>query len=333
MLFLSFFEILGEGVHHFAAAGVSDKLAYVILWFVLISFIHSLLYGCLSLFIGIFVAWILELLLHKGSNVEFELPQGTESSIQQNVHGDSKKGMSDDSMMIFFIETHWNSLVVSATVVTKSNANRKQSEGEVIHNPITDANSKGIISPGEGELIVEIPKSGYKVQSISGSTRDLSKKDYFVEDSKLKAVGILSAIAIALHNIPEGIVTYIGYVDNPIIGITLAIGIAAHNIPEGLSVALPVYYATNSRGKAFLWSLLSGLAEPLGAILCMLVIQRFVNDYVFGFLFGFTGGVMTYICVYELIPTGIQLDCEKNYTTIAFMFGMGFIMISLILLS
>lgn len=213
---------------------------------------------------------------------------------------------------------------------------RKRSEGVIIHNPIIEEGKSIVTSPTEESILMDIPKKGYEVKSFSGSTRDLSKADYFVEeneDAQLKAVGVLSAIAIALHNIPEGIVTYIGYVDNPGVGISLAVGIAAHNIPEGLSVALPVFYATKNRGKAFLWSLLSGLAEPLGAFLCMLFLQRFVNDNIFGFLFGFTGGVMTYICVYELIPTGIKLDCEKNYTTIAFIFGMGFIMISLILLS
>ena len=107
-------------------------------------------------------------------------------------------------------------------------------------------------------MIVEMPKTGYEVKSFSGNTRDLSKADYFIErddTAELKTVGILSAVAIALHNIPEGIVTYIGYVDNPVVGLSLAIGIAAHNIPEGLSVALPVFYSTKSRSKAFLWSL------------------------------------------------------------------------------
>ena len=227
--------------------------------------------------------------------------------------------------------------IAKSKVISKNLRNRKQSEGEIIHNPIvSDKNTGFNTSPTEEEMIVEMPKTGYEVKSFSGNTRDLSKADYFIErddTAELKTVGILSAVAIALHNIPEGIVTYIGYVDNPVVGLSLAIGIAAHNIPEGLSVALPVFYSTKSRSKAFLWSLLSGLAEPLGAFLCMLVLQKFVNDYVFGFLFGFTGGVMTYICIYELIPTGIKLDCEKNYTTISFIIGMGFIMISLILLS
>ena len=206
------------------------------------------------------------------------------------------------------------------------------SEGEVIPNPIISGNLAQ--SPGDEPLTVTIPSSGYEVQTITGTTRDLSKADYFVESdiTKIHSVGILSAVAITFHNIPEGIITYIGYVDNPVVGLSLAIGIAAHNIPEGLSVALPVFYATKNRGKAFLWSLVSGLAEPLGAFLCMLFLQRWVNSYIFGFLFGVTGGIMTHICVYELIPTGIKLSCEKNYTTTAMLCGIAFILISLILL-
>ena len=151
-------------------------------------------------------------------------------------------------------------------------------------------------------------------------------------DQNLKVVGALTAIVITLHKIPEGIITYIGYVDDPVIGLTLAIGIAAHNIPEGLSVALPVFYATHNRSKAFLWCFASGLAEPFGAFLCMLFLRKFMNDYIFGFLFGVTGGIMTHICVYELIPTGIKLSCEKNYTTTAMLCGIAFILISLILI-
>ena len=202
----------------------------------------------------------------------------------------------------------------------------------MIPNPIISGNLAQ--SPGDEPLTVTIPSSGYEVKTITGTTRDLSKPDYFVESdlTKINSVGILSAVAITFHNIPEGIITYIGYVDNPVIGLTLALGIAAHNIPEGLSVALPVFYATKNRGKAFLWSLVSGLAEPLGAFLCMLFLQKWVNNYIFGFLFGVTGGIMTHICVYELIPTGIKLSCEKNYTTTAMLCGIAFILISLILI-
>ena len=190
----------------------------------------------------------------------------------------------------------------------------------MIPNPIISGNlaqspgDEPLTVTGDEPLTVTIPSSGYEVQTITGTTRDLSKADYFVDSnfsSSMKTVGIMSAIAIALHNIPEGIITY---------------------IPEGLSVALPVFYATKNRGKAFVWSLVSGLAEPFGAFLCMLFLQRWVNNYIFGFLFGVTGGIMTHICVYELIPTGIKLSCEKNYTTTAMLCGIAFILISLILI-
>ena len=217
-------------------------------------------------------------------------------------------------------------------MVSGKEKNRRLSEGEVIPNPIISGNLAQ--SPGDEPLTVTIPSSGYEVKTITGTTRDLSKPDYFIESdlTKINSVGILSAVAITFHNIPEGIITYIGYVDNPVIGLTLALGIAAHNIPEGLSVALPVFYATKNRGKAFLWSLVSGLAEPLGAFLCMLFLQKWVNNYIFGFLFGLTGGIMTHISIYELIPTGISFDCEKNYTITAMLCGIAFILISLILI-
>ena len=144
---------------------------------------------------------------------------------------------------------------------------------------------------------------------------------------------MLSAIAITIHNFPEGVVSYIAYLDNPKLGVSLAIGIAAHNIPEGLSVALPVFYATNKRHMAFLWALLAGLAEPVGALICSLFIGQSVSPSLFGFLFGFTAGVMTYICVYELLPTGVTLDCEKNYTCLSFMIGVFFILGTLCLVS
>ena len=278
-----------------------------------------MLYACLSLFSGIGVAFLLEAVLHRGSNVEFEIPNEDENIINSQVHG------------------NYELRKVQGVKTSRRKKERRNTEGEVIHNPIiVDSSKRHIVNDSPHEnLLVEMPKSGYEIETISGNTRDLSKSDFYIDSSmqsQMRAVGVMSAVAITLHNSPEGIVTYIGYIDNPIVGISLAIGIATHNIPEGLSVALPVYYATKSRHRAFLWSLLSGLAEPLGALLCMLVLQRFINDAVFGFLFGFTGGIMTHICVFELIPTGIQLDCEKNYTTIAFIVGMGFIMISLILL-
>merc|ERR1719188_1302658 len=102
-------------------------------------------------------------------------------------------------------------------------------------------------------------------------------------------MGLKTAIAIGLHNLPEGIATFVGTLADPAVGATLAIAIAIHNIPEGLCVALPIYYATDSRLKGFLWALFSGLSEPIGAFIGWLIIKSTgddMNQYVYGVLFG-----------------------------------------------
>lgn len=309
MLFLSFAEIFIESKEHFLNATSNEHIAYPILLFLN----PSMLYACLSLFSGIFTAFLLEGILHKSSSVEFELPQGDEKTIRRTVHAGNRN-------------IGGNAILRSRVANTKSLLKK-----EYKHSADDDSILPHAHSPAKKATY---PDDRVKNESLINEN-DEDKSPVSIDtdmNSRMKTVGVLSAVAITLHNIPEGIVTFIGYVDNPVVGISLAIGIATHNIPEGLSVALPVYYATNSRNRAFLWSLCSGLAEPFGAFLCMLVLQQFVSENVFGFLFGFTGGIMTHICIFELIPTGILLSPEKNYTTVAFLCGMGFIMISLILL-
>ena len=199
---------------------------------------------------------------------------------------------------------------------------------------VTDVTENSINEPLIESNTAVATTANANATTIKKPTREMTeaeRKEAQV-DQNLKVVGALTAIVITLHKIPEGIITYIGYVDDPVIGLTLAIGIAAHNIPEGLSVALPVFYATHNRSKAFLWCFASGLAEPFGAFLCMLFLRKFMNDYIFGFLFGVTGGIMTQISICELFPTGLSFENDKNYTSYAFLFGIGFILISFILL-
>lgn len=203
---------------------------------------------------------------------------------------------------------------------------------------VTDVTENSINEPliesNTATAAVATTATNANATTIKKPTREMTeaeRKEAQV-DQNLKVVGALTAIVITLHKIPEGIITYIGYVDDPVIGLTLAIGIAAHNIPEGLSVALPVFYATHNRSKAFLWCFASGLAEPFGAFLCMLFLRKFMNDYIFGFLFGVTGGIMTQISICELFPTGLSFENDKNYTSYAFLFGIGFILISFILM-
>ena len=134
------------------------------------------------------------------------------------------------------------------------------------------------------------------VEEMEGSIEDIKKKN------KLHRMGIFSAIAIAIHNFPEGLATFIGALQDPALGVSIAVAIAIHNIPEGIAVSVPLYYATGNRKKAFGLSFLSGLAEPVGALVGFFIFFRFINDFVFGFLFAMVAGIMVFISLDELLP-------------------------------
>ncbi|MGF7057971.1 zinc transporter ZupT [Brassicibacter mesophilus] len=119
---------------------------------------------------------------------------------------------------------------------------------------------------------------------------------------KLLKTGTLTALAITIHNFPEGIAAFISGVNQPSLGIAIALAIAIHNIPEGIAVSIPVYCATGSRKKAFIMSLLSGLSEPLGALIGYLILRPFMNDVVFGISFAAVAGIMVFISLDELLP-------------------------------
>ncbi len=126
-------------------------------------------------------------------------------------------------------------------------------------------------------------------------------------DARLLRMGIFSAIAIAVHNFPEGLATFMAALNNLSLGISIAVAIAIHNIPEGIAVAVPIYYATGSRRKAFALSFASGLAEPAGALIGFGVLMLFCSDLVFGTVFAAVGGIMVYIALDELLP------CAEHY--------------------
>lgn len=123
------------------------------------------------------------------------------------------------------------------------------------------------------------------------------------KETKLKRVGLFTALVLAVHNFPEGLTTFMATLTNTPTGISIALAIALHNIPEGISVALPIYHATNNKQKAFWYATLSGLAEPAGALLGFLVLRNFLKGPAFGFAFALTAGIMVYISLDELLPT------------------------------
>ena len=119
---------------------------------------------------------------------------------------------------------------------------------------------------------------------------------------KLIRMGLFTALAIGVHNFPEGLATFISAMQSPSVAIPIVVAIAIHNIPEGIAVAMPIYHATGSKSKAFTLSLLSGLAEPLGAFIGFIVLMPIMNDIVFGVIFAAVAGIMVFISIDELLP-------------------------------
>jgi len=148
---------------------------------------------------------------------------------------------------------------------------------------------------------------------------------------RLHNVGILTAVAIALHNFPEGIATFVSALSDPALGIAIAVAIAIHNIPEGIAISIPIYYATGSRRKAFFYSFLSGIAEPMGALIGFFALRTCLNGMVNGALFGIVAGIMVYISLDELLPSA-QKYGEHQLSIIGLIGGMAVMAVSLLLL-
>ncbi|WP_297091529.1 zinc transporter ZupT [uncultured Draconibacterium sp.] len=125
--------------------------------------------------------------------------------------------------------------------------------------------------------------------------------------NRLYRMGLMTALAVGVHNFPEGIATFMSAINDPALGVAIAIAIAIHNIPEGIAVSVPIYYATGSRKKAFFYSFLSGLSEPVGALIAYLALMPFLNsgnsDVFFGVIMAGVAGIMVFISLDELLPS------------------------------
>ena len=178
----------------------------------------------------------------------------------------------------------------------------------------------------------------HKKDILSHSNNTNSETLQSEERSNLKSIGILTALVIILHNIPEGIATFTSSLSNINIGFILTIAITIHNIPEGLSVAFPIYYSTGSRLKAFLWSSIAGLTELFSALTEYMILKIFnieITDFtpmVYGIIYSFIASIMIYISFCELLPTAIRYDNKGRITRISFIGGMFIMGISIVLL-
>ena len=159
---------------------------------------------------------------------------------------------------------------------------------------------------------------------------DMEQDPEKVEDDKLMRMGLFTALAVAIHNFPEGLVTFVAAIKDPSLGIAVAVAVAIHNIPEGIAVSVPIYYATGDRKKALWYSFLSGLAEPVGALVGFLLLSQFFGDAFFGIMFALVAGIMIFISLDQLLPAAREYG-EPHLSMYGLFAGMVVMAVSLLL--
>ncbi len=174
-----------------------------------------------------------------------------------------------------------------------------------------------------------IPKAE-NLHEFGETDKRRSKIETASSKRKLLQMGVFTALAITIHNFPEGLATFITGLEDPQLAIAIAIAIAIHNIPEGIAVSVPIYYATGSRKKAFIYSFLSGLSEPIGAILGYTILRPFINDFTFGIVFAAVAGIMVFISFDQLLPMAEEYG-EHHMSVYGLVFGMAVMGLSLVL--
>ena len=168
----------------------------------------------------------------------------------------------------------------------------------------------------------ENPHEAHGVEEIDAMEKSKSKK--------LLRMGMMSAIAIAIHNFPEGLATFMAAIKDINIGLPIAVAIDIHNIPEGIAVSVPIYYETGSKKKAFYYSFLSGLSEPIGALVGYLLLSQFFNEATFGIMFALVAGIMVFISLDELLPASEKYG-EHHLSIYGLIAGMIVMAVSLLL--
>lgn len=169
---------------------------------------------------------------------------------------------------------------------------------------------------------VENPHEVRLIEDMEADTKHREKK--------LMRMGLFTALAIGIHNFPEGLATFTAALTDPSLGIAIAVAIAIHNIPEGIAVSVPVYFATGNKKKAFTLSFLSGLAEPVGALVGFLILMPFMSPVVFGVLFAGVAGIMVFISLDELLPSAQEYG-EHHLSIYGLIAGMVVMALSLLL--
>jgi ZIP family zinc transporter len=297
MIYISFAELMQEAIHeigvHLTDTQGSEKYKGII---------------ALGFFlVGVLISVILDLIVHRILSKE-----------NTNHHSHNRNIVSNESIAEgedFKIE--------------KSMQNNLESQ--VIEYVPAQINSAASSKNGDLQLTsIDIRKDDV---SASPSVKDEGSIDVNMlsveEKNRLLKAGLFTALVVSLHNFPEGLATFVATIANPSLGVSVAIAIGLHNIPEGISVSIPTYFATGSKWKSILWTFLSALSEPCGALIGYLIFKTSLSPLAFGGLFGIVSGMMVYVCIRELLPNAFAHDRKDLYCTIGFFTGLIIMAISI----
>lgn len=177
-------------------------------------------------------------------------------------------------------------------------------------------------------LIDKLVPDDANPHDVKDTTTLAAAESNALEKSKLMRTGTFTALAIAIHNFPEGLATFVAALQETSIAIPVVAAIAIHNIPEGIAVSAPIYYATGNKKKAFLYSFASGLSEPVGALIGYLILLPFMSDTVYGVLFASVAGIMVFISLDELLPSARAYG-EHHLSIYGLVAGMAVVAVSL----
>jgi ZIP family zinc transporter len=323
-MYISFIEIFQKSVGSFQDSGIDES--------------KSLLYATICFFGGTLIMQLMDVLIrivggrdHHKTKVDKEASNSNVVNNIVTVVAPHCIGCSDDPVTEL---KEWHR---KADEEIKYGSHGLQLDGTI------ESSSELPVPSGEDVVDVTVDVSGKEVNknldddkeasagSVSGMSTDNSDTYNKEEKKRLIQMGLRTALAIALHNFPEGLATFVAALEDPRVGAVLAIAIGIHNIPEGLCVSLPVYYATGNRLKGFLWGTISGFSEPFGAFIGWLILSRYMGDVIYAILFGVVAGMMVLISLKELLPTAFRYDPEDTVITHACISGMVFMALSLVL--
>jgi len=304
MTYVSFVEIFPKSTDSFGEAGIEENTSYV--------------YATLCFFGGGIIMLILDFFVKSlsGQKHDHNIPADNKGSGRE-IQGQQCFTCSPDPVGdLDRLQNQADSIIRE-----ESNPDEREYDPDKEYDADAPYDTK-LQSPKYADV-----SDDTKLQSLKDE-EDLTKPE---ENKRLVTMGINTAIAIGLHNFPEGLATFVAALDDPRVGAVLAIAIGIHNIPEGLCVALPIYYATGNRMKAFAWALLSGASEPIAALLGWAVLANSFSPVMYAVLFGLVGGMMVIISIRELLPTAHRYDPQDTVVTISFIVGMFIMALSLVL--